>query len=73
VGNQDALSDAVQGARGAACSDCCALAASHAGTVETLNLSPLARWVVGLFAGLGIGVVAALMGVAGGELLIPTI
>ena len=50
-----------------------ALAASHAGPVETLNLSPLARWVAGLFAGLCIGVVAALMGVAGGELLIPTI
>lgn len=29
--------------------------------------------VVGLIAGLGIGVVAALLGVAGGEPLIPTI
>lgn len=31
------------------------------------------RMAVGLFAGLGIGMVAALLGVAGGELLIPTI
>lgn len=36
----------------------------HAGVV---------RMVVGLIAGFGIGVVAALLGVAGGELLIPTI
>lgn len=32
-----------------------------------------ARWVVGVAAGFGIGVVASLLGVAGGELLIPTI
>jgi uncharacterized membrane protein YfcA len=32
-----------------------------------------ARWAAGLLAGLGIGMVAALLGVAGGELLIPTI
>lgn len=31
------------------------------------------RWVVGLVAGLVIGIVAAVLGVAGGELLIPTI
>ncbi|MBC3871705.1 sulfite exporter TauE/SafE family protein [Undibacterium oligocarboniphilum] len=31
------------------------------------------RWVVGLIAGFCIGMVAALLGVAGGELLIPTI
>lgn len=33
----------------------------------------LAQWACGLLAGLLIGVVAALLGVAGGELLIPTI
>ena len=33
----------------------------------------LVRFIAGLFAGFGIGVVAALLGVAGGELLIPTI
>lgn len=32
-----------------------------------------ARWVAGIAAGFGIGVVASLLGVAGGELLIPTI
>jgi uncharacterized membrane protein YfcA len=32
-----------------------------------------ARWVAGTAAGFGIGVVASLLGVAGGELLIPTI
>lgn len=31
------------------------------------------RWIAGVIAGFGIGVVAALMGVAGGELLIPTL
>ncbi len=35
--------------------------------------SDIALAVVGVLAGLGIGVVAALLGVAGGELLIPTI
>lgn len=49
------------------------LAAHHAGTVEELDLPGGARFAVGVAAGVGIGVVAALMGVAGGELLIPTI
>ncbi|MFF5992191.1 sulfite exporter TauE/SafE family protein [Prauserella flavalba] len=50
-----------------------ALAASHLGNLGSLALPPLARVVVAVAAGIGIGVVAALMGVAGGELLIPTI
>jgi uncharacterized membrane protein YfcA len=49
-----------------------ALAANHAGTVEPLSLSQPLEVLAGVLAGLGIGVVAALMGVAGGELLIPT-
>lgn len=32
-----------------------------------------ARWIAGVVAGFGIGVVASLLGVAGGELLIPTL
>lgn len=36
-------------------------------------LDGLALWIAGMTAGFGIGVVAALMGVAGGELLIPTL
>lgn len=41
---------------------------------ETAVVSPgIVRWVVGIAAGFGIGLVAALLGVAGGELLIPTI
>ena len=36
-------------------------------------LNPVPRTLLGLAAGVGIGIVAALMGVAGGELLIPTI
>ena len=36
-------------------------------------LSGPAQWVAGAVAGFGIGVVASLMGVAGGELLIPTL
>jgi uncharacterized membrane protein YfcA len=50
-----------------------ALAASHFGTLGTLDLHPAVRVTVGVLAGVGIGIVAALMGVAGGELLIPTI
>jgi uncharacterized membrane protein YfcA len=50
-----------------------ALAASHAGAITPLAVPPLAQAVLGVAAGAGIGVVAALMGVAGGELLIPTI
>ena len=50
-----------------------ALAANHFGTIPELDLPAGAQVVAGLAAGLGIGVVAALMGVAGGELLIPTI
>lgn len=36
-------------------------------------LSGAAQWIAGLVAGFGIGVMASLMGVAGGELLIPTL
>lgn len=50
-----------------------ALAASHLGPLGSISLPPAARIVVAVAAGIGIGVVAALMGVAGGELLIPTI
>ena len=48
-------------------------AAEHAGAVSALGLAPPAQAVAGILAGFGIGVVAAIMGVAGGELLIPTI
>lgn len=50
-----------------------ALYASHAGTVQPLDLPLVAQVPVGIVAGFFIGVVAAVMGVAGGELLIPTI
>lgn len=50
-----------------------ALAWSHFGDLGGLGLSPGWRTIVGVLAGVLIGVVAALMGVAGGELLIPTI
>jgi uncharacterized membrane protein YfcA len=49
------------------------LGANHAGTVDEANLPDGARVVIGVVAGVLIGIVAALMGVAGGELLIPTI
>lgn len=49
------------------------LAGTHFGEVGTLSLDPVVRTLAGLAAGVGIGVVAALMGIAGGELLIPTI
>jgi uncharacterized membrane protein YfcA len=44
----------------------------HGDGVALLQAGPI-RLLVGLIAGFGIGVVAALLGVAGGELLIPTI
>ena len=50
-----------------------ALAASHLAELSTLDLAPLPRAILGFFAGIAIGAVAAVMGVAGGELLIPTI
>jgi uncharacterized protein len=50
-----------------------ALAANHLGTIQPAPLPPTLRVVAGLLAGTLIGIVAALMGVAGGELLIPTI
>ena len=50
-----------------------ALATTHLTRVGTLDVAPLPRTVIGIAAGVGIGVVAAVMGVAGGELLIPTI
>ena len=50
-----------------------ALAWNHFGDLNPLVLDPVQRTLLGLAAGVGIGIVAALMGVAGGELLIPTI
>lgn len=49
-----------------------AWAGMHDGRAPLFEAWP-ARFVAGLLAGLAIGVVAALLGVAGGELLIPTI
>ncbi|MBG6181232.1 sulfite exporter TauE/SafE family protein [Arthrobacter sp. CAN_A1] len=46
---------------------------THFFTVEPLNITVGLRTILGVAAGVVIGVVAALMGVAGGELLIPTI
>ncbi|MFF7647366.1 TSUP family transporter [Streptomyces canus] len=50
-----------------------ALLITHISTLGTLDLSLWAQVPLGVVAGFGIGVVAAIMGVAGGELLIPTI
>ncbi|MFB7031597.1 MULTISPECIES: TSUP family transporter [unclassified Streptomyces] len=50
-----------------------ALVVTHTTTFGTLGLPMWAQIPAGVAAGFGIGVVAAIMGVAGGELLIPTI
>ncbi|MFD0372272.1 sulfite exporter TauE/SafE family protein [Streptomyces sp. NPDC127114] len=50
-----------------------ALVATHSTTPEALALPVWTQVACGVVAGFGIGVVAAIMGVAGGELLIPTI
>ncbi|QIK68472.1 sulfite exporter TauE/SafE family protein [Nocardioides sp. HDW12B] len=47
--------------------------AEHIGTLPSPDLAQPVQLVAGVAAGFGIGVVAALMGVAGGELLIPTL
>lgn len=49
------------------------LMATHLGTVGTVSLPPAGQVIAGVVVGVVIGVVASLMGVAGGELLIPTI
>lgn len=49
------------------------LASTHFADLGTLDLPPMPRAVAGAIAGALIGMVAAFMGVAGGELLIPTI
>jgi uncharacterized membrane protein YfcA len=49
-----------------------AWAGVHEGSAPLIDAGPL-RFVAGLAAGFGIGTVAALLGVAGGELLIPAI
>ncbi|MFI1714483.1 sulfite exporter TauE/SafE family protein [Streptomyces litmocidini] len=50
-----------------------ALVVTHTTTLGTLDLPLWAEVPSGVAAGFGIGVVAAIMGVAGGELLIPAI
>jgi uncharacterized membrane protein YfcA len=50
-----------------------ALVLTHTAAIGGLALPGLVQLVAGVVAGFGIGVVAAIMGVAGGELLIPTI
>jgi uncharacterized membrane protein YfcA len=50
-----------------------ALVWSHFGATGAVALDPVPQAIAGLLAGFAIGVVAAVMGVAGGELLIPTI
>ncbi|MGW1562995.1 sulfite exporter TauE/SafE family protein [Streptomyces sp. NPDC002144] len=50
-----------------------ALLVTHTITFGALDLVSWSRVPAGVAAGFGIGVVAAIMGVAGGELLIPTI
>ncbi|MFF5212199.1 sulfite exporter TauE/SafE family protein [Streptosporangium sp. NPDC000396] len=50
-----------------------ALVLTHTTTIGSLMLPGPAQVLAGVAAGFGIGVVAAIMGVAGGELLIPTI
>lgn len=50
-----------------------ALLFGHGSTTPTALLAGPAQIVAGVVVGFGIGIVAALMGVAGGELLIPTL
>jgi uncharacterized protein len=49
------------------------LVTSHLGTIEEVGLGGASQVVAGVVAGYFIGLAASVMGVAGGELLIPTI
>lgn len=49
------------------------LVGTHLGHVDEIGIDGRAEIVAGIVAGLLIGAVASVMGVAGGELLIPTI
>ncbi len=49
------------------------LAVTHLWATPSLDLVIGVQWAAGIVAGFVIGIVAALMGVAGGELLIPTL
>lgn len=49
------------------------LLTTHLGHTQALGITGPAQVIVGVMAGIAIGIVAAIMGVAGGELLIPTI
>lgn len=49
------------------------LVTSHLGTVDALDLDGAIQVIAGVIAGFLIGLAASVMGVAGGELLIPTI
>lgn len=49
------------------------LVVTHLGNVEPTGIEGAWQVIAGIVAGAAIGIVAALMGVAGGELLIPTI
>jgi uncharacterized protein len=73
VGHPDAVGHLVPGARGPPGAHCRHLGLEPLRRPRPLDLSPVPRTILGLVAGIAIGAVAALMGVAGGELLIPTI
>ncbi|MFC7494263.1 MULTISPECIES: sulfite exporter TauE/SafE family protein [unclassified Nocardioides] len=49
------------------------LVLTHLGNIEPAGIDGAWQLIAGIVAGVAIGIVAALMGVAGGELLIPTI
>lgn len=73
MGDSDAYHDAVSGVGRSARLIAAALVASHLASFGSLGLTGVAQATAGVVAGLFIGMVAAVMGVAGGELLIPTI
>lgn len=73
LGNEAAFGHPVSSAGCTARPDRDSPGMGHFGSTGSLDLSPVIRTIAGLVAGLAIGVVAALMGVAGGKLLTPAI
>jgi uncharacterized membrane protein YfcA len=73
VGHPDAINDHLPLLAALMTLIAAVLAWSHIGHRDPVTIQPVPRAIIGVLAGVGIGVVAALIGVAGGELLIPTI
>lgn len=73
MGDKDALNNSLQVPAGLLVLIAAVLALTHDCQIRTLSLPTAWQLIAGVVAGVLIGIVTAVMGVAGSELLIPTI